>query len=165
MENFQYCLPTRYIFGQGVSSKVGQTISDLGYKKVLIVYGGGSAVRSGLISSIKEQLASFSIGYTLLGGVIPNPRADLVYEGINLVTREFEEKAKTLNQEEQQRYYMQLQERLANKERELMVPLMDKINAAIKKVATTKGLSVVVDKQSVIYGGTDITEDVIKAYK
>ena len=74
-------------------------------------------------------------------------------------------KAKTLNQEEQQRYYMQLQERLANKERELMVPLMDKINAAIKKVATTKGLSVVVDKQSVIYGGTDITEDVIKAYK
>lgn len=33
MENFQYCLPTRYIFGQGVSSKVGQTISDLGYKK------------------------------------------------------------------------------------------------------------------------------------
>ena len=37
MENFQYCLPTRYIFGQGVSSKVGQTISDLGYKKVLIV--------------------------------------------------------------------------------------------------------------------------------
>ena len=40
MENFQYCLPTRYIFGQGVSSKVGQTISDLGYKKVLIVYGG-----------------------------------------------------------------------------------------------------------------------------
>ena len=79
--------------------------------------------------------------------------------------KEFEEKAKTLNQEEQQRYYMQLQERLANKERELMVPLMDKINAAIKKVATTKGLSVVVDKQSVIYGGTDITEDVLKAYK
>ena len=79
--------------------------------------------------------------------------------------KEFEEKAKTLNQEEQQRYYMQLQERLANKERELMVPLMDKINAAIKQVATTKGLSVVVDKQSVIYGGTDITEDVIKAYK
>lgn len=79
--------------------------------------------------------------------------------------KEFEEKAKGLNQEEQQRYYMQLQERLANKERELMVPLMDKINAAIKKVATNKGLSVVVDKQSVIYGGTDITEDVIKAYK
>ena len=79
--------------------------------------------------------------------------------------KEFEEKAKTLNQEEQQRYYMQLQERLANKERELMVPLMDKINAAIKKVATTKVLSVVVDKQSVIYGGTDITEEVIKGYK
>ncbi len=79
--------------------------------------------------------------------------------------KEFEEKAKTLNQEEQQRYYMQLQERLANKERELMVPIMDKINAGIKKVATAKGLSVVVDKQSVIYGGTDITEEVIKGYK
>lgn len=88
MENFQYCLPTKYIFGQGVSSKVGQTISSLGYKKVLIVYGGGSAVRSGLISSIKEQLASFSIGYTLLGGVKPNPRADLVYEGIEIARKE-----------------------------------------------------------------------------
>ena len=84
---------------------------------------------------------------------------------VTAAKKEFEEKAKELNQEEQQRYYMQLQERLANKERELMVPLMDKINATIKKIATTKGLSVVVDKQSVIYGGTDITEDVIKAYK
>ena len=88
MENFQYCLPTKYIFGQGVSSKVGQTISSLGYKKVLIVYGGGSAVRSGLISSIKDQLVSFSIGYTLLGGVKPNPRADLVYEGIEIARKE-----------------------------------------------------------------------------
>lgn len=88
MENFQFCVSTKYIFGQGVSSKVGQTVYELGFKKVLIVYGGGSAVRSGLLSSIKEQLASYSIGYTLLGGVKPNPRANLVYEGIQIAMKE-----------------------------------------------------------------------------
>lgn len=79
--------------------------------------------------------------------------------------KEFEGKAASMPQEEQQKYYMQLQERLANKERELMTPLMDKINAAIKKVADTKGLSIVVDQQGVVYGGTNITDEVIKSYK
>lgn len=84
---------------------------------------------------------------------------------VGAAKKEFESKAANLPQEEQQKLYMQLQERLAKKNNELMTPLMDKINAAIKKIADTKGLSVVVEKQGVVYGGTDITEEVIKSYK
>ncbi|KAA5397393.1 OmpH family outer membrane protein, partial [Phocaeicola dorei] len=61
------------------------------------------------------------------------------------------------------RYYQQLQERLSNKEKELMDPVLKKIETTIKKVADKKGLSVVVDKNTVVYGGLDITDEVSKA--
>ena len=77
--------------------------------------------------------------------------------------KEFDEKSKAMNATEKERYYKQLQERLGNKEKELMDPLIKNIEAAIKKVADKKGLSVVVDKTTVIYGGTDITDEVSKA--
>ena len=64
---------------------------------------------------------------------------------------------------EKQRYYQQLQERLSNKEKELMDPVLKKIETTIKKVADKKGLSVVVDKNTVVYGGLDITDEVSKA--
>lgn len=76
--------------------------------------------------------------------------------------KEFDDKAKDLPDAEKQRYYAQLQDRLAQKERELMAPVLDKVTAAIKKVADSKGLTIVVDKQTVLYGGVDITDDVIK---
>lgn len=84
---------------------------------------------------------------------------------IEVAKKEFESKAKGLSQEEQQKLYMQHQERLSDRERDLMKPLFEKINNAIKKVADAKGLSIVVDRQGVLYGGTDITEEVMKSYK
>ncbi len=84
---------------------------------------------------------------------------------IEVAKREFEAKAKGLSQEEQQKVYMQYQERLSERERKLMEPLFEKINNAIKKVADAKGLSIVVDRQGVLYGGTDITDEVMKSYK
>lgn len=83
---------------------------------------------------------------------------------IDNAQKEFDEKAKDLPDQEKQRYYTQLQERLGQKDRELKAPILDKINAAIKKVADSKGLTIVVDKQAVIYGGVDITDDVIKSF-
>ena len=79
--------------------------------------------------------------------------------------QEFDQKSKDMNATEKDRYYKQLQERLTNKEKELMDPLMKDIEAAIKKVADKKGLTVVVDKNAVIYGGVDITDEVIKKMK
>lgn len=78
---------------------------------------------------------------------------------------EFESKSASMSQDEQQRYYMQLQERIATKEQSLIAPVLAKIDAAIKKVADSKGLTIVVDKQGVVYGGTEITDEVIKAFQ
>ena len=88
MENFEFYRPTRYIFGIDTEKKVGEVVSGYGYKKVMLVYGGGSVVRSGLLERVEKSLSQSSIGYVKLGGVKPNPRADLVYEGIELGRRE-----------------------------------------------------------------------------
>ena len=82
---------------------------------------------------------------------------------IDNAQKDFDEKSKTMNDTEKQRYYQQLQERLSNKEKELMDPVLKKIETTIKKVADKKGLSVVVDKNTVVYGGLDITDEVSKA--
>ena len=76
--------------------------------------------------------------------------------------KEFDAKAASLGDKEKQEYYMQLQQRLQLKNQELMVPLFSKVDAVIKEVADAKGLSIVVDKGAVIYGGQDITDECVK---
>ena len=84
-------------------------------------------------------------------------------KAISDTRREFDNNSQNMNEEEKERYYKQLQERLANKEKDLMDPLLKDINDTIKKIADKKGLKVVVDKSTVVYGGTDITDEVAKA--
>ncbi|MCR5500386.1 MAG: iron-containing alcohol dehydrogenase [Acetatifactor sp.] len=84
MENFIYDTPTRVYFGKGQEKKVGEIIAEYGPKKVLIHYGGGSAVRSGLIGLVEECLKAQGIAYVLLGGVQPNPEIKMVRRGIQL---------------------------------------------------------------------------------
>ena len=78
--------------------------------------------------------------------------------------KDFESKSASMNDQQKQEYYQQIQQRLQNKERELLGPIFDKINAAVKKVADAKGLTIVVEKSNVVYGGQDITDEVIKSY-
>lgn len=82
---------------------------------------------------------------------------------IDSAQKDFDEKSKSMNDSEKQRYYVQLQERIANKEKEFMEPVLKKVEEQIKKVADKKGLSVVVDKSTVIFGGVDITDEVAKS--
>lgn len=84
MENFAYYTPTKVVFGKDEEKNVGKLAKDFGAKKVLIHYGGGSAVRSGLIDKIKTSLSEENIAFVELGGVKPNPRLSLIYEGIKL---------------------------------------------------------------------------------
>lgn len=84
MENFAYYTPTKVIFGKDEEKNVGKLAKEFGAKKVLIHYGGGSAVRSGLIDKIKTSLTEENISFIELGGVKPNPRLSLIYEGIKL---------------------------------------------------------------------------------
>ncbi|MPL68941.1 hypothetical protein SDC9_14674 [bioreactor metagenome] len=81
---------------------------------------------------------------------------------IKAAQQDFETKAASMNDKEKQDYYSQVQQRLSLKNQELRAPIFDKINAAIKAVAEVKGLSVVLDKNDVVYGGQVVTDDVLK---
>ena len=85
---FDYCSPTEYVFGPDTETRAGElTKSKLG-NKTLIVYGGGSAERSGLLDRVRKSLPEAAILFSELGGVKPNPTDDLVYKGIDLCRRE-----------------------------------------------------------------------------
>ena len=88
MENFTFYSPTYFVFGKNSETQTGDMIKRFGGSKVLIHYGGGSVVRSGLLNRVKESLKSGNIEYVELGGVKPNPRSGLVYEGIELCRKE-----------------------------------------------------------------------------
>ena len=88
MFGFQYYTPTRVVFGKGTELKTAELIREFGGTKVLIHYGGGSVVRSGLLKRVTDTLDEAGIAYVTLGGAVPNPRLGLVYEGIELCKRE-----------------------------------------------------------------------------
>ena len=78
------------------------------------------------------------------------------------VQKEYEEKSSGMSDQEKQDYARQCAQRVQQKEQELLEPVMTAIEAAVKKVADNKGLAVVITKDAVVYGGQDITQDVIK---
>ncbi len=84
MNDFNYYTPTRYVFGRGVEAQTGELTRWMGVNRVLLVYGCGSVVRSGLLDRVKDSLDAVDIEYIELGGVLPNPTDDRVYEGIDL---------------------------------------------------------------------------------
>ncbi len=88
MFDFKYFTPTKVIFGKNTESRVAELINEFGGTKVLIHYGGGSVVRSGLLKRVKDTLDSAGISYVELGGAVPNPHLGLVYEGIELCRKE-----------------------------------------------------------------------------
>ena len=88
MENFTFYAPTYFVFGRDTEKETAKYVQRFGGKKVLIHYGGGSVIRSGLLKCVKEGLDSAGIPYVELGGVQPNPRSGLVYEGIELCRKE-----------------------------------------------------------------------------
>ena len=88
MQNFNYYAPTRVVFGKGTENEVGKLIKEQNCKKVLVHYGGGSVIRSGLLDRVYTSLEAEGIAYTTLGGVVPNPRLSKVREGIELCQRE-----------------------------------------------------------------------------
>ena len=82
MNNFVFYSPTEFVFGKATEMQVGALARKHGARKVMIVYGGGSVVRSGLLDGVKQSLQEAGIEYCLMGGVQPNPVDTKVYEGI-----------------------------------------------------------------------------------
>lgn len=84
MDSFNYYSPTEFVFGEDRENEVGTLARKYGASKVLVHYGSGSAVRSGLIARVTASLDKEGLPHIELGGVQPNPRDTLVYEGISL---------------------------------------------------------------------------------
>ena len=85
MNNFVFWSPTKFVFGRDTESRTGALAREFGGRKVLLVYGGGSVVRSGLLDRVKASLSASGIEWEEMGGIQPNPTDDRVYEGIELV--------------------------------------------------------------------------------
>ena len=88
MFNFKYFTPTKVVFGKDTELQVADLIKEFGGKKVLIHYGGGSVIRTGLLKKVTDILDAAGITYITLGGAVPNPHLSLVYEGIELCKKE-----------------------------------------------------------------------------
>ncbi len=88
MKNFDHIIPTRIIFGKGTEVQVGSLVKEYGFHKVLLHYGGKSAVKSGLLDRVKDSLAGAGIDFVELGGAQANPVLSLVRKGIALCLEE-----------------------------------------------------------------------------
>lgn len=88
MNNFTFYSPTEFVFGRETESRTAELVKKYGGSKVLIVYGGGSVIRSGLLARVESVLSDAGIVYVKLGGIQPNPTDPKVYEGIELGRRE-----------------------------------------------------------------------------
>lgn len=88
MKDFKYYTPTEVIFGKESEGHLVEMIKKYGGKKVLLHYGGKSAERSGLLASIRTMLNEGGVDFVELGGVKPNPRLQMVRDGIALCKKE-----------------------------------------------------------------------------
>lgn len=88
MRNFEYYTPTRVIFGKDTHFQVGKLLKEQHCQKVLLHYGGGTAIKSGLLDDVKKSLEEAGISYVILGGAVANPRLSKVREGIELCKKE-----------------------------------------------------------------------------
>ncbi|MBQ0012710.1 MAG: iron-containing alcohol dehydrogenase [Clostridiales bacterium] len=88
MDNFSFYSPTYFAFGKDSENQAGQLVKRFGGSKVLLHFGGGSVIRTGLLDRVKKSLEAEGIAYIELGGVKPNPRSGLVYQGIEICRKE-----------------------------------------------------------------------------
>ncbi len=88
MENFSFYSPTEFVFGKGQETNAGKLVKKYGGTRVLVHFGSNSAKKSGLLDRVCKSLEDEGIFYIQLGGVKPNPRDTLIYEGIDICRKE-----------------------------------------------------------------------------
>lgn len=88
MEPFVYQMPTKFVFGENRELETGKYVKEFGGSKVLLHFGGQSAEKSGLLGRIEKSLTEEGLTYIKLGGVRPNPKSPLIYEGIRICREE-----------------------------------------------------------------------------
>lgn len=88
MNNFNYCSPTKVVFGRDSDARLTELLAERGCKRVLVHYGGNSAVASGLIKRVEWAVSEAGAKAVMLGGVQPNPRLSLIRKGIELCKKQ-----------------------------------------------------------------------------
>jgi hypothetical protein len=83
-----YYTPTKVYFGKDADRNIGEKLKEFEFTKLMILYGGGSAVKSGLIGRIEADLRESGIDYVVRGGVEPNPKVSFVRETIDICKAE-----------------------------------------------------------------------------
>lgn len=109
---------------------------------------------------------SFSIGYVdMARAVDSHPRRQAseraLQEFFQAKQREFQQRARGLNAVQRQELDRQLQQQFIQKREELIGGLDKDIRGTIETVAKERGVSIVLDRNVVLYGGTDLTDAVI----
>jgi len=84
MNNFEFYSPTDFVFGKNTEEQTGLLVKRFGGKRLLVVYGQGHAIKSGLMDRVEKALKEAELYYVLLGGIQPNPTDEEVYKGIDL---------------------------------------------------------------------------------
>ena len=141
-----------------------RTIPSLLIALVFLGVIGLAAPRSGKVAAAQSPAPSVgTVDYVYLINHHPDtPKANEALQAEQeLAKKEFADKSGVLNDKGKQDLELQLNQRVEQKRQELLKPITDQINVAIKTVADAKGLTVVVYKNTVAYGGLDITSDVV----
>jgi alcohol dehydrogenase YqhD (iron-dependent ADH family) len=85
--NFVFYNPTKVYFGTGVNSQVGEVVGGE-FKKVLLLYGSGSAKSSGVYGDAVKSLRASGVDFSECAGVKPNPVLSKIEEAIGVIRRE-----------------------------------------------------------------------------
>lgn len=88
MLDFTYYTPTKVFFGKDSHLKTGEIVNQYNYKNIMLVYGMGSVIKSGLLKTVTDSLDAFNIKYIEMGGVKPNPTLEFVKDAINVAKKE-----------------------------------------------------------------------------
>jgi NADP-dependent alcohol dehydrogenase len=86
MLNFEYYNPTRIVFGKDQLNRLPELLSGIGAKRVLIAYGQGSIVKSGLYQKIVDQLGEFHV--VPFKGIEANPEFTTLLKARDLCREE-----------------------------------------------------------------------------
>ncbi len=91
MRDFEFHVPTRIIFGRDTECQIGNLLREYGYRRILLVYGGGSIKSSGLYETVTESLRASGIEWAEHSGVKANPLLSHTLAGIEIAKRESSE--------------------------------------------------------------------------
>lgn len=83
MNSFTYWSPTKVVFGENTVSAVGDEVRAFGGTNVLVFYGMGSALKSGVLSKVTGSLNDANLKYTAVGGVQINPTVEFAQEAVD----------------------------------------------------------------------------------